>query len=152
MTELPRLEVIHELPEHELTCACSCRKEVIGDEISEQLDIVPMQVRVIKNIRKIYSFRDCEVVPVTADKPDPQIEKNIANSSVLPMWRPDYLVRHRCDVGRIVGVAFGWVTVDAVKFRPITLSDWPAILHPFDEVGVGNEWAAKRNQIQITGL
>ncbi|WP_339536378.1 IS66 family transposase zinc-finger binding domain-containing protein, partial [Pseudomonas hunanensis] len=42
---LPRIEVIHELPEHELTCACGCRKHVIGEETSEQLDIVPMQIR-----------------------------------------------------------------------------------------------------------
>ncbi|KPB79029.1 ISPsy5 [Pseudomonas syringae pv. maculicola] len=26
--DLPRIEVIHELPEHELTCACGCRKHV----------------------------------------------------------------------------------------------------------------------------
>ena len=57
--ELPRVEVIHELPEHELTCACGCRKHVI----SEQLDIVPMQ------IRKVYGCRGCETAPVTADKP-----------------------------------------------------------------------------------
>lgn len=28
--DLPRVEVIHDLPEHELTCACGCRKHVIG--------------------------------------------------------------------------------------------------------------------------
>ena len=28
--DLPRIEVIHELPEHELTCACGCRKHVIS--------------------------------------------------------------------------------------------------------------------------
>src|SRR3990167_6145041 len=39
--ELPRLVVTHELPEHELTCACGCRKQVIGEETSEQLDIIP---------------------------------------------------------------------------------------------------------------
>lgn len=37
--DLPRIEVIHELPEHELTCACGCRKHAIGEEISEQLEI-----------------------------------------------------------------------------------------------------------------
>ena len=41
---LPRIEVIHELPEHELTCVCGCRKHAIGEEISEQLEIVPMQI------------------------------------------------------------------------------------------------------------
>ena len=30
-TELPSIEVIHELPEHELTCACGCRKHAIGE-------------------------------------------------------------------------------------------------------------------------
>ena len=28
--DLPRIEVVHELPEHELTCACGCRKHAIG--------------------------------------------------------------------------------------------------------------------------
>jgi transposase len=51
--DLPRIEVIHELPEHERACACGCRKHAIGEETSEQLDIVPMQIRVIKNIRKV---------------------------------------------------------------------------------------------------
>jgi transposase len=37
--DLPRTEVIHELPEHELTGACGCRKHVISEETSEQLDI-----------------------------------------------------------------------------------------------------------------
>ena len=30
--DLPRIEVIHELPEHELTCVCSCRRHAIGEE------------------------------------------------------------------------------------------------------------------------
>ena len=51
--DLPRIEVIHELSEHELTCACGCRKHTIGEETSEQLEIVPMQIRVIKHIRKV---------------------------------------------------------------------------------------------------
>ena len=29
--ELPRIEVIHELPEHELSCACGCSKHAIGE-------------------------------------------------------------------------------------------------------------------------
>ena len=39
-----RIEVIHELPEHELTCVCGCRKHAIGEEVSEPLEIVPMQI------------------------------------------------------------------------------------------------------------
>ena len=83
--DLPRIEVIHELPEYELSCACGCRKHVINEETSEQLDIVPMQIRVIKHIRKVYACRDCETAPVTADKPVQVIEKSMASPSVLAM-------------------------------------------------------------------
>ncbi|WP_163023691.1 IS66 family transposase, partial [Pseudomonas viridiflava] len=83
--DLPRIEVIHELPEHELTCVCGCRKHAIGEEVSEQLEIVPMQIRVIKHVRKVYGCRDCETAPVTADKPAQLIEKSMASPSVLAM-------------------------------------------------------------------
>ncbi|RJG09824.1 IS66 family transposase [Pseudomonas cavernicola] len=83
--DLPRIEVIHQLPEHELTCTCGCRKHAIGEEVSEQLEIVPMQIRVIKHIRKVYACRDCETAPVTADKPAQLIEKSMASPSVLAM-------------------------------------------------------------------
>ena len=71
---LPRVEVVHELPEHELTCACGACKQVIGEETSEQLEIIPMQVRVIRHIRKTYACKACETTPVTADKPAHLIE------------------------------------------------------------------------------
>ncbi|MEQ4202003.1 IS66 family transposase, partial [Pseudomonas syringae] len=83
--DLPRIEIIHELLEHELTCACGCRKHVISEETSEQLDIVPMQIRVIKHTRKVYGCRGCETTPVTADKPAQLIEKSMAIPSVLAM-------------------------------------------------------------------
>lgn len=83
--DLPRIEVIHELPEHELTCTCGCRKHAIGEEVSEQLEIVPMQIRVIKHVRKVYGCRGCEAAPVTADRPAQLIEKSMASPSVLAM-------------------------------------------------------------------
>jgi transposase len=83
--DLPRIEVVHQLPEHEMICACGCRKHVVSEQTSEQLDIVPMQIRVIKHIRKVYGCRDCETAPVTADKPAQLIEKSMASPSVLAM-------------------------------------------------------------------
>lgn len=83
--ELPRVEVIHELPEHELACECGCRKHISGEEVSEQLEIVPMQIRVIRHIRKVYACKGCESAPVTADKPAQLIEKSLASPSVLAM-------------------------------------------------------------------
>ena len=83
--ELPRVEVVHELPEHELTCDCGCRKQAIGEETSEQLEIIPMQIRVIRHVRKVYACKSCETAPVTADKPAQLIEKSMASPSVLAM-------------------------------------------------------------------
>src|SRR5690606_18693708 len=83
--DLPRVEVIHDLPEHEQTCECGCRKHVIGEETSEQLDIVPMQIRVLKHVRKVYGCRGCESAPVTADKPAQLIEKSMASPSELAL-------------------------------------------------------------------
>ena len=95
--DLPRIEVIHELPEHELTCTCGCRKHTIGEEVSEQLEIVPMQIRVIKHIRKVYGCRGCETAPVTADKPAQLIEKSMTSPSVLALIRITATIRSSSD-------------------------------------------------------
>jgi transposase len=128
--DLPRIEVIHELPEHELTCVCGCRKHAIGEEISEQLEIVPMQIRVIKHVRKVYGCRDCETAPVTADKPVQLIEKSMANPSVLamllttkyvdglPLHRFEKVLgRHGIDIPR--QTLARWVIQCGAHFQPL---------------------------------
>ena len=128
--DLPRIEVIHELPEHELTCVCGCRKHAIGEETSEQLEIVPMQIRVIKHIRKVYGCRGCETAPVTADKPAQMIEKSMASPSVLamllttkyvdglPLHRFEkVLARHGVDIPR--QTLARWVIQCCEHFQPL---------------------------------
>ena len=128
--DLPRIEVIHELPEHELTCICGCRKHTIGEETSEQLEIVPMQIRVIKHIRKVYGCRGCETAPVTADKPAQLIEKSMASPSVLamllttkyvdglPLHRFEkVLARHGVDISR--QTLARWVIQCCEHFQPL---------------------------------
>lgn len=81
---LPRVEVIHDLTEEEKTCACGCMKSRCGKEESEQLDIIPAQMRVIKNIRYKYACKNCEGVeddgPTVsiARMPEQMIPKSIA--------------------------------------------------------------------------
>ena len=48
----PRTDVIHDLTEEEKVCHCGECLKSIGDAVSEQLDIVPMQVKVIRHIEK----------------------------------------------------------------------------------------------------
>jgi hypothetical protein len=49
--ELPRDEIIHDLPEEEKTCACGTPMTCIGQEVSERIHYVPAQVRVEQHIR-----------------------------------------------------------------------------------------------------
>jgi transposase len=60
--DLPRVEVIHDLPEGEKTCACGCELTRIGEETCEKLDIIPAKVQVIRHIRLKYACRGCEGV------------------------------------------------------------------------------------------
>lgn len=81
--ELPRIDVIHDLPASEKICACGCQREVIGEAVSEQLDIIPAQVRVIRHIRKKYGCGQCESAPVTAPLPPQPIPKSNASAGLL---------------------------------------------------------------------
>ena len=59
---IPRVDVLHDLNETEKMCDCGCMKTCIGEEISEQLDIIPAKIQVIRNIRPKYACKNCEGV------------------------------------------------------------------------------------------
>ena len=65
--DLPRVDVIHDISEEEKVCACGCMKDKMGEEISEQLEYKPAEMRVIRNIRPKYACKNCE--GVEADEP-----------------------------------------------------------------------------------
>lgn len=57
---LPRTEIVHDIPEVEKTCACGSQLSHIGDDISEELEVVPQQVVVKRHVRRKYVCRSCE--------------------------------------------------------------------------------------------
>lgn len=61
-TDLPRVDVIHDLSEVEKICACGHALTRMGEEISEKLDIIPAKIQVIRHIRIKYACRVCEGV------------------------------------------------------------------------------------------
>ena len=81
--ELPRVEVIHELPEEQRHCPEGHDLKVIGEEVSEQLDIIPAKIRVIRHIRKKYACPCCEAHVKTAAAPDQLIPKSNASPGLL---------------------------------------------------------------------
>jgi transposase len=83
--ELPRVEIVHDVPEAERTCPCGTPMLVIGQEISEQLDIVPMQIRVLRHVRNTYGCPASEHAPVTAALPAQPLPKSNASPDFLAM-------------------------------------------------------------------
>jgi hypothetical protein len=58
---LPRKRVEHDLPESEKVCRC-CQGALhrMGEETSEQLDIIPATVQVLQHVRFKYACRQCD--------------------------------------------------------------------------------------------
>jgi transposase len=115
---LPREEV--RLDVSEVTCAC-CGGElhVIGESVSEMLDWVPAQLRVIRTTRPKYACRTCNTV-VQAQAPERPIAGGLATPALLaqvlvskycdhtPLYRQSQIfARHGVDLPR--STLAGWV-------------------------------------------
>lgn len=83
--ELPRVEIIHDVPEADRTCGCGTPMVVIGQQISEQLDIVPMQIRVLRHIRNTYGCAASVHAPITAALPPQPLPKSNASPDFIAM-------------------------------------------------------------------
>ena len=80
---LPRIDVIHDLPESERHCDHDGRLlSEIGEVISEQLDIIPAKIQVIRHIRKKYACT-CGQCIKTAPLPAQPIPKSMASPGLL---------------------------------------------------------------------
>jgi transposase len=111
--DLPRVRVEHDVPEADKQCPCGCARDVIGEETSEQLDIIPADVRVLVHVRKKYACRHCEAGVITAPLPAQPIPKSNASPGLLahivtakyqdalPLHRQEaILCRHGIDIPR----------------------------------------------------
>lgn len=97
--DLPRIDVIHDLPEDEKVCECGCRLSKIGQEVSEKLDYIPAKLQVIRHIRYKYACKGCEGIESQggtvkiAPPPAQIIPKGIATPGLLAQ----ILVSKFCD-------------------------------------------------------
>lgn len=81
--DLPRVRQVHELPDEQRHCPCGCRLEKIGEQISEQLDIIPASVQVIEHVRIKYACKACEETIKTAPPPATLLPKSIASANTM---------------------------------------------------------------------
>jgi transposase len=82
--DLPRVEIIHDLPDDQKVCPHdgSILKQ-IGFESHEQLDVIPAKIQVLHHKRLKYACPCCEGFLITASKPAQPIEKSIASPGLL---------------------------------------------------------------------
>jgi transposase len=82
---LPRVEVVHDLSETEKVCPqdASHTLQRIGEEVSEQVDLIPAVVQVIRHVRPKYACGTCKEGVRIAPLPPQPIPKSQASASLL---------------------------------------------------------------------
>ena len=86
---LPRVRVEHDIADEAKTCPCGCQLTRIGEEVSEQYDIVPARAQVLQHVRFKYACRTCEgsshdgSAVTIADVPAQPIPKSNASPGLL---------------------------------------------------------------------
>ena len=144
--DLPREVLEYDLPEGEKTCPC-CQGELhsIGVETSEQLDIIPKQVKVLRHERKKYACRQCEnhgegSKIITATMPRQPLPGSIATAGTLatvavskyadglPLYRIEKeLARVGIDIQRTT--LANWMIKTATLLSPIYQAMHKALLN-----------------------
>jgi transposase len=80
----PRVDIVYDLPENEKVCPHDgTALNLIGEDVSEQLDIIPAKVQVLRYRRKKYACPCCDKGLATATMPPQPIPKSIASPNVL---------------------------------------------------------------------
>ena len=111
---IERHEVLHDVPEAEKVCPHDGALMVrIGEAVSEQLDVIPAQVRVLRHIRPKYACPCCKEGVKTAPMPPQPIPKSLASPGLLahvatakyvdglPLHRQEAILqRSGVDIGR----------------------------------------------------
>lgn len=111
---IERVRIEHDLSADEKVCPCGCGEMTrIGEEISEQLDIIPAQVRVLQHVRFKYACKRCEEGVHLAPLAPQPIPKSLASPGLLahiavakyqdalPLYRQEsILARAGIEIGR----------------------------------------------------
>ncbi|MDF1757294.1 MAG: IS66 family transposase [Legionellaceae bacterium] len=127
---LPYIEQVQDISDNEKQCACGCALTHIGNETSEQLDVLPQVTYRVINIKKKYACKSCENTILTAKSSKQPFPKSIARAGLvasvidakfnrhLPLYRQE-------DIFKTMGVDISrtnlgnWVIKAAELLKPI---------------------------------
>ncbi|MEZ5661284.1 MAG: IS66 family transposase [Burkholderiaceae bacterium] len=128
---LPRIDIEHDLPDSEKVCPHDGSALVrIGQETSEQLDIVPAKVQVLRHIRHKYACPCCDQSIRLAPRPQTLLPKSQASAGMLaylvtskfvdglPLYRLENMLgRVAIDVPR--QTLAGWMIATGQRIEPL---------------------------------
>ena len=83
--DLPVEIIEHELPEENRICPdCGCALHKMGEDVREELKIIPAKAVIVRHVRHVYACRSCEAssdhVPIVkAEMPEPVIKGGFAS-------------------------------------------------------------------------
>ena len=115
---LPRYEVVIDVDDKACPC-CSGALHLIGEDRSEQLDIVPAQLRVRVTRRPRYGCRACEGAVVQAPAPDRLLDGGMATEALVA----HIVVAKFCDHLPLYRQA-GMLARQGVTLDRSTLASW----------------------------
>ena len=78
-----RHDVIHDLPDHHKRCSCGCPLSKIGEDVSEQLDVIPAQIYVKRHRRFKYACKTCQETVKIAPAQRQAIPKTLGAPGLL---------------------------------------------------------------------
>lgn len=128
--DLPREVIEHDIAEHDKQCACGCLKQRIGEEVTEQLEVVPAQLKVIQHVRFKYACNRCDESVSVAPMPRLFLPKSMATPSLvaytlinkyqdhLPLYRQEKMWA-RMGVEMARNTICGWIIAAAEVCMPM---------------------------------
>ncbi|CAE6812162.1 IS66 family transposase ISBcen19 [Paraburkholderia aspalathi] len=124
---LPRTDIHHE-PD-DITCACGCQRERVGEDTSEKLDYTPGVFTVERHIRGKWACKACETL-IQAPVPPHVIDKGIPTAGLLaqvlvakygdhlPLYRQERIFE-RAGLAIAQSTLGEWVGVCGVRLQPL---------------------------------
>lgn len=131
---LPREILTIDLPEEQKPCPqCGTERQVIGEEVTEQLEFIPAKLFVRRFIRPKYACGICEANIAIADKPQQVVEKGLAGPGLIAHIATSKYADH-LPLYRIEGIFARY----GIELSRSTMCDWMGdvarLAHPLVEL------------------
>ena len=127
---LPREVIEIDLADNEKACDCGCDKKIIGEEVTEKLEVIPAKAVVLRYVRKKYACKNCEEGVSIPPLPNFFLPKSIASTGLVAQTITNKYARHlplyrQEDIWRSFGVALSrsttcnWIMLAYEACKPL---------------------------------